>query len=97
MHQPLHHVVVDVGKERTNDVLDLVEPFRAEQHRLVMRDVVGLNTHPANIKRAQLGLLNLLDLPVRREQPGAVGADRTVLAYHTELRNPSTRIRMVRL
>ena len=86
VHQPLHHVVIYLREERADYVLDLVEAVGAEQHRLVVRDVVGLDTHSTDVQRPEVGLFDLLDLPVRGEQAGAVGADFAVLAYHTELK-----------
>ena len=50
-----------------------------------MGDVVGLHAHPPDVQRAEIGLGDLLDLPVRGQQPGAVAADLTVLAKHAEL------------
>src|SRR4249919_1890720 len=85
VQQPRHHVIVDVGKERSNHVLDLAEPLGAEQHRLVVGDVVRLDAHPSDVEWPQLRPFDLLDLPVRGEQPSTVGADLATLAYHAEL------------
>src|SRR5215217_7652629 len=84
VHQPLHHVVVNVGKERADHVLDLVKSFRTEQQRLVVRNVVSLNAHPADVQWPEFGAFDLLNFPVRGEQAGAVGTDFAVLAYHAE-------------
>ena len=64
MHQALHHVVINIGEKRADHVFDLVESLGAEERRLVVRDVVCLNTHPANIQRPEFGVFDLLDLPV---------------------------------
>ena len=63
------------AKKAADDVLDLAETLGAEQDRLVVGDVVGLHAHPRDVQRPQVRLRDLLDLSVRREQPGAVAAD----------------------
>src|SRR5215208_1861902 len=85
VHEPLHHVIVNISKERTDHVLDLVESLGTEEHRLVVRDVVVLNAHSPDVQRPQLRPFDLLNLPVRGEQTGAVRPDLVVFAYHTEL------------
>ena len=64
MHQALHHVVINIGEKRADHVFDLVESLGSKEHRLVVRDVVFLNTHPADVQRPEFGVFDLLDLPV---------------------------------
>ena len=85
VHQPLDHVIVNLGEECADNVLDFVESFGAEEQRLVVRDVVGLNAHSADVKPPKVGLGDLLDLTVGRKQAGALRADFALLAYHAEL------------
>ena len=50
-----------------------------------MGDVVGLYAHPPDIQRAEIGIGDLLDLPVRGQQPSPVATYLAALAQHTEL------------
>lgn len=52
MQKALDHAVVHVCEERADNVLDLVESSGAEENWLIMRDVVGLHTHPADVQRS---------------------------------------------
>ena len=60
----LREHLINIGEKRADHIFDLVESLGAEEHRLVVRDVVCLNTHPADVQRPELGVVDLLDLPV---------------------------------
>ena len=77
MHQALHHVVINIGEKRPDHVFDLVESLGAEEHRLVVRDVVCLNTHPADVQRPEFGHFDLLE----DDDEGAVGQESRPAPY----------------
>src|SRR5690242_9726224 len=64
MQHALDQVVVTDGEEPPDDVFDLVESPGAEENCLIVRNVVGLHTHAADVQWSQVGHVDLLDLPV---------------------------------
>src|SRR5687768_4448224 len=68
------NVVVEALEEAADDVLELAHALGAEEDRLVLGDVVLLGRHREDVERAQVGAAEFLDLAVRGEDPGAVGA-----------------------
>ena len=83
--QARRRVVVEAREEAADDVLQLAHAVGAEQHRLVVGDVVLERAHLEEVERAQVGAAELLDLAVGGEDAGAVGAHLAVLAQDAEL------------